>query len=145
MAVEGDMEGDEKDFEMAVALALEDAVPVLAEPLERPLPDDASENKGGAIVLARPSWLENLPAVLTIGPRCRPIEDAFRGLSELQVATRLKYGFDHIRSMVTTGTFLSIRRRGVESNFRLFDGALEPPTQVTATPLRFCTISAAAL
>jgi hypothetical protein len=50
----------------------------------------------------------------------------------VQIATRLKYGHEHIKSIVTAETILSIRRRGVEDTFRDFDEALRPRLALSA-------------
>ena len=77
----------------------------------------------------RPSWLVGVPdRMLDTG---RPVEDAFRGMSELQVQVCLKYGHEHIRSTVTVDSVLSIRRRGAEGLFRPLDRSLRPATSLT--------------
>ena len=57
----------------------------------------------------RPSWLVGIPdRLLNSG---NPVEDAFRGMSELQVQVCLKYGHEHIKSVVSVDSVLSIRRK----------------------------------
>ena len=107
-------EAADKD-QLGAPIPLPDVLPGLLDPV--PIPVVVEER-------LRPSWLADIPdALLKSGNRA---EDAFRRLSELQVAARLKYGHDHIKSIITPESILSIRWRGMENFFRPLDKAIQP-------------------
>ena len=73
----------------------------------------------------QPSWLVGIPSNTSFKGGGK-LEDAFRGLTPVQIAMRLKYGQDHIRSTVTAESYLSLRRRGAEHLPRPLEGTLAP-------------------
>ena len=73
----------------------------------------------------QPSWLVGIPSSYSFTGGAK-LEDAFRGLTPVQIAMRLKYGQDHIRSTVTVESYLSLRRRGAEHLSRPLEGTLAP-------------------
>ena len=85
---------------------------------------------------SRPAWLSFIPLRQSIRGSGRPGELAFKCLSETQVATRLKYGYAHIKTIATVNAFFSIRRWGVEGLFRPLQEALKPQVIATETLLQ---------
>ena len=73
-----------------------------------------------------------LPTCLAcIRERWHNQENAFTGLSDLQIAVQLKYGFEHIKTITTVDTIVSVRTVGVEDLFRPLNDALRPKACVT--------------
>ena len=125
---------DNDGFEGALAAAIDD---VIEERLPAPVP--AKEVESLVPVPEpdlRPAWLSFIPSGQSIRGTGRLGELAFKGLSEAQIAIRLKYGYDHIKTIATVNTFFSIRRWGVEGLFRPMQEALKPQVLVTETLLQ---------
>ena len=58
-------------------------------------------------------------------------ESALRGLAPSQIAIRLRYGFEHLKTSLTSNDVFSIRRRGVEGVFRSFSESLQPKRELS--------------